>query len=161
MADGYAVVVEVAREMGATLEPVQTSPDFRRVLLRRGAGAVVVDLVRERVTQRLPEKLVISGIRVDPPEEILANKLCTLLSRSEVRDLVDTRALELAGYRIEEALAAAALKDSGLTSAQLAWVLNQIELGDDLVPPGGVSTEELRSYLAALIARLTHLAFPV
>jgi hypothetical protein len=161
MVDGYAVVVEVAREMGATLEPVQTSPDFRRVLLRRGAEAVIVDLVRERVTQRMPEKLVISGIRVDPPEEILANKLCTLLSRSEVRDLVDTRALELAGYRIEEALAAAALKDSGLTPAQLAWVLNQIELGDDLVPPGGVSTEELRSYLADLIARLTQLAFPV
>jgi hypothetical protein len=43
----------------------------------------------------------------------------------------------------------------------LAWVLNQIELGDDLVSPGGVSTEELRSYLADLIARLTHLAFPV
>jgi hypothetical protein len=49
MADGYAVIVEVAREMGATLEPVQTSPDFRRVLLRRGAEAVIVDLVRERV----------------------------------------------------------------------------------------------------------------
>jgi nucleotidyltransferase AbiEii toxin of type IV toxin-antitoxin system len=161
MADGYAVVVEVAREMGATLEPVQTSPDFRRVLLRRGAEAVVVDLVRERVTQRVPQKLVIGGLRLDPPEEILANKLCTLLSRSEVRDLVDTRALELAGYRIEDALAAAALKDSGLTPAQLAWVLNQIELGDDLVPPGGVSTDELRSYLADLVARLTRLAFPV
>jgi hypothetical protein len=57
-----------------------------------GAEAVVVDLVSERVTQRLPENLVISGICVDPPEEILANKLCTLLLRSEVRDLVDTRA---------------------------------------------------------------------
>jgi hypothetical protein len=99
-------------------EPVQTSPDFPRVLIRRGAEAVVVDLVRERVTQRMPEKLVISGIRVDhPPEEILTNKLCTLLSPSEVRDLVDTRALEPAGYRIEEALAAAALKDTGLTPA--------------------------------------------
>jgi hypothetical protein len=91
MAEGCAVVYEVAREMGATLEPVQTSLDFRRVLLRRGAEAVVVDLVRERVTQRLPEKLVISGIRVDPPEEILANKLCTLLSRSEVRDWILVR----------------------------------------------------------------------
>jgi len=100
------------------------------------------------------------GIRVDPPQEILANKLCLLLSRSEVRDLVDVRALELAGYRLEEALNAAALKDRGLTPAQLAWVLSQIELGDDLVPPGEVSLEELRRYLAELIARLTHQAFP-
>ncbi len=97
---------------------------------------------------------------VGPPEEILANRLCALLTRSEIRDLVDTRALELAGYKVEDALSAAALKDSGLTPAQLGWVLNQIDLGDDLILPGGVSTEELRSYLAGLIARLTHLAFP-
>jgi len=37
---------------------------------------------------------------------------------------------------------------------------DQIELGDDLVPPGDVSTEELRLYLADLIARLAHIAFP-
>ena len=61
---------------------------------------------------------------------------------------------------MEDALAAAALKDTGLTPAQLGWVLSQIELGDDLVPPGGVSTEELRHYLADLIVRLARLAFP-
>ncbi|HMB26872.1 MAG TPA: nucleotidyl transferase AbiEii/AbiGii toxin family protein [Blastocatellia bacterium] len=75
---------------------------------------------------------VISGIRVDPPEEILANKLCTLLERAEIRDLVDVRALEMAGCRVEDALPFAALKDTGLTPAQLGWVLNQIGLGDDL-----------------------------
>jgi len=97
---------------------------------------------------------------VDPPEEILANKLCTLLERAEIRDLVDVRALEMAGCRVEDALPFAALKDTGLTPAQLGWVLNQIELGDDLIPPGNVSTEELRLYLADLIARLAHMAFP-
>lgn len=120
----------------------------------------MIDLVRERVMQMRPEKPMLNGIRVDPPEEILANKLCTLLERAEVRDLVDVRALETAGYRMEDALPAATLKDTGLTPAQLGWVLNQIELGDDLVPPGGVSAEELRSYLADLITRLARLAFP-
>lgn len=48
----------------------------------------------------------------------------------------------------------------GAAPAQLSWVLNQIELGDDLVPPGNVSTEDLRRYLADLIARLAHMAFP-
>ncbi len=157
---GSGAVKETARELGATVEPIQTSPDFRRLLVRRGIEAVVVDLVRERVAQIQTRKPIMNGIRVDAAEEILANKLCALLARSEIRDLVDVRALELTGYRMEDALPAAALKDTGLTPAQLSWVLNQIELGDDLTPPGGVSVEELRGYLADLIARLTRLAFP-
>lgn len=160
MTDGMSAVAEVARELGATLEALQTSPDFRRVLLRRGAEAIVIDLVREYAVQAVPEKPVVNGIRVDPPQEILANKLCTLLSRSEIRDLVDVRALEMAGYRMEDALGAASAKDRGLTPAQLSWVLSQIELGGDLVPPGRVSAEELRRYLSELIARLARRAFP-
>ena len=97
---------------------------------------------------------------MDPPEEILANKLCTLLSRSEVRDLIDLRALEAAGFQVEDALPFAALKDTGLTPAQLSWVLNQIELGDQLNLPGNVSAVELRQYLEDLIERLTRLTFP-
>lgn len=160
MADGMSAVAEVAREFNGTLEAIQTSPDFRRVLLRRGTEAIVVDLVREYVTQAVPEKPVVNGIRVDPPQEILANKLCALLSRSEIRDLVDARALELAGYRMEDALQQAAAKDRGLTPAQLGWVLSQIEIGDDLIPPGGVSPEELRRYLTDLVGRLARQAFP-
>jgi len=158
--EGVSVVGDVARELGASIEATQTSPDFRRFLLRRGTDSVVIDLVRERVPQIAPEKLLINGIRVDPPEEILANKLCTLLSRSELRDLVDVRALENAGYRVEDALAGAALKDRGLTPAQLSWVLDQIRLGDDAVPPGGVSVDELRRYLGELTWRLARVAFP-
>src|SRR5215475_10794831 len=158
--EGMAAVAEVARELGGALEALQTAPTFRRVLLRRGAEAIVIDLVREYVAQVEPDKPLINGIRVDPPQEILANKLCALLSRSEIRDLVDVRALELAGYRLEDALNAAATKDSGLTPAQLGWVLSQIELGNDLIPPGEVSVEELRLYLDELIDRLTHQAFP-
>lgn len=48
---------------------------------------------------------------------------------------------------MEDALTAAAEKDRGLTPAQLGWVLSQIELGEDLIPPGGVLTRELRRYL--------------
>lgn len=158
--DGQAIVVQVARQLNASLESIQTAPDFRRLLLRRGNEAVVIDLVRDYVHQSSPEKLVINGILVDTPQEILSNKLCALLSRSEIRDLVDVRTLEHAGYSVENFLPAAALKDSGLTPAQLAWVLNQIELGDDIIPPGGVSVTELRSYLVELIDRLTRNAFP-
>jgi predicted nucleotidyltransferase component of viral defense system len=158
--DGASATSEVARELGGTLEALQTSPDFRRLLLRRGAESIVIDLVHKYVAQAITEKPVINGIRIDPPQEILANKLCAMLSRSEIRDLVDVRALELTGYRMEDALDAAAAKDKGLTPAQLGWVLSQIKFGDDLIPPGGVSLKELRLYLSELIARLARQAFP-
>jgi hypothetical protein len=80
-------------------------------------------------------------VAVDPPDEILANKLCTLLSRAEIRDLVDVRALERAGYAVETSLDDAARKDAGLTPGQLAWVLSEIEIGEDAEPPG-VSARE-------------------
>lgn len=160
MKEGSSAVAEAAREMGATLESIQTSPDFRRYILTLESEAIVIDLIRERVAQIIADKPVIGIIAIDPPEEILANKLCALLGRAEIRDLVDVRALEIAGYTIESALPAAASKDAGLTPGQLSWVLSQITLGDDLVPPGGISVEELRNYLDDLIARLSRLAFP-
>ena len=160
MEEGSVAVAEVAREIGAKLESIQTSPDFRRYILTQESEAIVIDLIRERVAQIIPDKPVIGIIRVDPPEEILANKLCALLGRAEIRDLVDVRALELLGYPIESTLPAAASKDAGLTPGQLSWVLNQITLGDDLIPPGGISVQELRKYLDDLVARLSRLAFP-
>ncbi len=158
--NGFRLAGEVAKELNASVESIQTSPDFRRLLIRRDTEAIVVDLVREYVFQISPEKPTINGIRIDSPEEILANKLCALLSRSEIRDLVDVRELEKAGFNLENALSVARQKDTGLTPAQLAWVLNQIKFGDDLIPPGNVLVIELRNYLDDLISRLNRLAFP-
>jgi aryl-alcohol dehydrogenase-like predicted oxidoreductase len=92
--------------------------------------------------------------------EILANKLCTLLSRAEPRDLVDVLALERAGHRAEDAMALATQKEAGLTPAQLAWVLSQITIPNDAPIPGGFSASEVRIFLSDLIVRLTRLAFP-
>jgi hypothetical protein len=107
-----------------------------------------------------PEKPAHGIVRVDPAEEIFANKLCTLLGRSEIRDLVDARALEGLGLSLTDALAAGQRKDGGLTPAQLAWVLSQISIGDDAALPGGVAPGELRDYLRGLIDRLARLAHP-
>lgn len=158
--NGFRIVQEVASELNATVEAIQTAPDFRRLLVKRETEAIVVDLIREYVFQILLEKKIINGIRIDAPEEILANKLCALLSRSEIRDLIDVRELEKAGYDLENALEAAAKKDSGLTPAQLVWVLNQIELGNNLALPNGISVSELREYLENLISRLARISFP-
>lgn len=158
--EGVLEVSAVARELGGAVESIQTAPDFRRLLLQRSGEAILIDLVRDRVAQFVSDKTIIDGICVDSPEEILANKLCALLSRAEIRDLVDVRALEAAGYRIEDVIQTATQKDAGLTPAQLSWVLSQIRLGADLIPPGGISRAELQQYLDDLVRRLTRLAFP-
>ncbi len=62
-----------------------------------------------------------AAVRVDPAEEIFANKLCAVLGRAEIRDLVD-RALEGLGLSLTDALATGRRKDGGLTPGELAWV---------------------------------------
>ncbi|MEQ8767725.1 MAG: nucleotidyl transferase AbiEii/AbiGii toxin family protein [Planctomycetota bacterium] len=110
--------------------------------------------------QRVVDKPLHGMVRIDPPEEILANKLCTLLSRAEIRDLVDVMALDRAGFRIEDAIPFAQAKDAGLTPAQLAWVLSSVEIGEDSPLPGGISAVELRSFQHELCTRLGRLAWP-
>lgn len=120
----------------------------------------VVDLVRDPTPQLHEEKLERNGVLVDPADEILANKLGTLLSRGEVRDLVDVLALERSGLRVEDAIGPASRKDGGLTAAQLAWVLSQVRIGPDARVPGGIGAGELRVFLDTLVERLTRLAYP-
>jgi len=117
-------------------------------------------LVVERTPQLVADKPSVGSIRLDPPEEILANKLCALLGRAEIRDLVDVRALEESGLSLERALEAGQRKDGGLTPAQLAWVLSQISIGDEARVPGGGAAPDLRRYLRDLIDRLVALARP-
>jgi len=155
-----AALRQAADELGGTIEMIHSAPEFRRRLVRRGDESVVVDLVFDRTPQAVAQKSRHGAIRLDPPQEILANKLCALLARAEIRDLVDVRALEDAGFAVEAALVAAAQKDAGLTPAQLAWVLSQIEIPDDAVLPGDVAPAELQTYLSNLMSRLTRLAFP-
>jgi len=160
MDDGLRALRDSARELGASFEEVRTAPEFRRILLSRGSESVVVDLVVEHTEQVSREKPAHGVVRVDPAEEIFANKLCTLLGRSEIRDLVDVRALEGLGLSLVAALAAGQRKDGGLTPGQLAWVLSQITIGDEAVIPAGVAPAELRDYLRGLIDRLARLAHP-
>jgi hypothetical protein len=157
---GERALQEAADELSASVERLQTSPDFRRRLVRRTGESLVVDLVRERVTAGQRAKIQRGTVRLDSSEEILANKLCALLSRAELRDLVDVIALERAGLRIEEVLPDAMQKDGGLTPAQLAWVLSELRIGDDARIPGSLSAAELRTALESLIHRLTRLAAP-
>jgi predicted nucleotidyltransferase component of viral defense system len=149
-----------ATSLGAALSSLRESPSFGRYVLSRGDESVVVDLVREYVPSVFPQKRDVAGIRVDPLEEILANKLCAVLSRSEERDLVDLLFLERAGHRAEQGLAAAFAKDGGCTPAALAYLLSQIDVPDGVRLPAGVEPAELREFVRDLSGRLRRAAAP-
>jgi predicted nucleotidyltransferase component of viral defense system len=155
--DADRLVRSGAATIGATVESVRTAPDFRRYLVRRGDESVVVDFVRERVPQLYP-KLERDGLLMDSAEEILVNKLCTLLGRVEIRDLVDLYFLERAGLMPEAFIEQAARKDAGLTPATLAWVLSQFRVPEEI--PGGVPREKIEAYARDLEARFRRLGMP-
>lgn len=157
---GRFVLEDVAQELGATIEIVQQAPGFLRTLLSTADEVLVVDLVRDRSFQVTPDKPLVNGVLVDPPEEILANKLTAIVGRAEERDLIDVMLLERHGLRIEDALDVAFQKDGGCTPATLAWLLSEVKLGDSLSVDAGIRADELREWLDSLIVRLRAVALP-
>jgi hypothetical protein len=56
------------------------------------------------------------------------NKLCALLSRSEIRDLVDVEALLGSGGDLRRALEACPRQDAGFSPLTFAWCLQALSL---------------------------------
>jgi hypothetical protein len=130
---------------GLSAESLQTSPSFHRFRVSDGARVTVLDLVAEPVPPLDPPEPRGHGgatLLVDSAHEILVNKLCALLRRAELRDLVDVGALLERGGDLERAVSDAPRKDGGFSALTLAWVLENLDLegtgrvsgyaGDDL-----------------------------
>ncbi len=77
---------------------------------------------------RLPNS--IGKILVDSIEDIMANKICAALGRTETKDLIDLYFLKQAGYTIPDYFEPAQAKDGGLSADTLAYALSQFELTD-------------------------------
>jgi hypothetical protein len=60
-------------------------------------------------------------ILVETPHQLLVNKLCALLSRSELRDLIDVRVLIESGLDLTRALADCPGHDAGFSPLTFAW----------------------------------------
>jgi hypothetical protein len=158
--EGERTLRQIAGELDLALESVRREPAFRRFLLRGSIGeSLIIDLVRDDAPQRA-EKRRVGNVRVDSAEEILANKICALLSRVEIRDLVDVMALQQSGLDPIAAVDAASAKDAGVTPSQLAWVLSSFPIPENPDLPGEVSPDALRTFRDDLIRRLAAAAFP-
>lgn len=163
-----ALVVDVAatlRADGLDSQVLRTAPAFAEVRASDGREACIVDLVAEPFGPIEPPGYAViegSSIAVDTRREILASKLAALLERSEIRDLVDVKALLDAGGDLDCGLRDAPKKDAGFSPLTLAWVLR----GFDPRPAARVlgwtdaETEAVSAFREWLLERLTTAAAP-
>jgi hypothetical protein len=167
--DGFDEIVadveRVLKDAGLRVERLQTARTFARRMVSDGDASCVVDLVSDpTVVVDPPLELRVDGVPVlvDSPQEILTNKLCTLLSRSELRDLIDARWLTEHGGDLDRAVRDAQDKDGGFSAAVLAWVLQGSNL-DAMGRAAGVepeTLEDLRRWRGGLIKRLIAMSPP-
>ncbi len=153
------------RDAGIGVESLKASEGFQQLRLKDGGEVLIVDLVAEPVASIEPAIEVVQGrakIRVDTPHEILVNKLCALLGRAELRDLVDVRALLEARGDLKRALRDAPRKDGGFSPLVLAWVLRrlQIDVLARAVEAKEMDIDELGRFRDDLVVRLTEAARP-
>lgn len=142
------------------MEALRVFPEFQRVLVRRGQETCLVDLVIDRAPDVDQVVETADGIRLHSLREIAANKICALLGRNEIRDLVDLRAILQTGHRLESALRDASSKDGSVSPATLAWILDSLRIDADRRLPGAVDPAELEGFRADLVRRLRAMALP-
>jgi Nucleotidyl transferase AbiEii toxin, Type IV TA system len=112
-----------------------------------GGGALAGVHLPHRQTRDLD-----SNILVDTPRAILTEKLCALLERSELRDLIDVEALVRSGESLSSAVANAPRRDTAFSPLTLAWVLRdwqvrKIALSAGLSDADAESLEHFRQSL--------------
>jgi Nucleotidyl transferase AbiEii toxin, Type IV TA system len=131
----HRVLGEIPREVearlvtaGLVVERVQTASSFVRMVVRDGSASIELDLVADPTTPVEPASELRPGVLVDTTRELLAQKLCALLSRTELRDLEDIGALLDAGGNLTRGLSDASTKDGGFSPPTLAWGLQSFPI---------------------------------
>jgi len=152
---------DTATRLTASVASLQTAPQFHRYKLSRKGESVIVDFVREVVPQISEKKNRFEGIIVDTLEDITANKVCTVISRAEIKDYIDIYFLGRAGYPLENYIKLAQQKDAGVSQAMLAFLLSEVRLSkvpDFMIAP--ISLEDLQEYFQSLARKLAVESFP-
>lgn len=151
-------MADTATRLAASVASLQTAPQFRRYQLSRKGESVIVDFVREVVPQISEEKNRFEGIMVDTLDDITANKICTLVSRAEIKDYIDIYFLGGAGYPLENYIELAQRKDAGVSQAALAYLLSEFRLSK--VPDFMIAPISLKDLFQSLARKLAVESFP-
>jgi hypothetical protein len=131
LGDSVSDVIRRLEAAGLEATVLQTGESFSRLSVRDGAATVTIDLVADPVPlAEAPRPVTVAGVTflVDTPHQILVNKLCALLGRSEPRDLEDIKALLEAGGDLARALEDCPRQDAGFSPMTLAWAVRALPL---------------------------------
>ena len=158
----------VARSVGRTglkVAVLRTSPTFSQLDVRDESGSVVVDLVADPTPIAEPPRATELGattILVDTSHQLLVNKLCALLSRSELRDLIDVRELLQRGGDLQRSLEDCPLQDAGFSPLTFGWSMRGLRV-DRLAAALGLSRPdiaELERFRDELVERVVAASKP-
>jgi hypothetical protein len=154
---------ELLTESGLDVEVLTTGQTYMRWRVKRGSESCILDLVADPVRPvHAPQTRNIGTVSflVDPPEEILINKLVALLSRSELRDLADLKQLLEMGLDLKAGVDAAPRKDGGFSPLTLAWLLHSFPMAklgerEEFTPDQLRELDEFRKRLAESLTGFT------
>jgi hypothetical protein len=131
LGDLPARTAEALRHEGMDVASIQRALAFHRLRVAHSGEVTNVDLIADPAPPaHAPEGHPLAGatIALEPIHDVLVSKLCALLGRAEVRDLVDVRALLAAGQDLHAAVTAAPSRDGGFSAPTLAWVLQGLDI---------------------------------
>jgi hypothetical protein len=115
---------EVLQREGLAVVPLRSSATFAQLDVRLDVESTIVDLVADPTpVAEVAQPVTVDDvtIMVETPHQLLVNKLCALLSRSELRDLIDIRALMESGADLARALRDCPGQDAGFSPMTFAW----------------------------------------
>jgi predicted nucleotidyltransferase component of viral defense system len=151
---GY-LLPRLAADLGCQVGRARTTEHFRQFLLEPEVGlALQVDLVRDFGPQ-YGQHGTVEDIVVDSIENIGANKLTAILSRTEAKDFVDLYFILQAGYEFDDLLVKARAKDLGLQPFFMAGTLLQVRhlrILPSTTPP--LALTDLQTFITALADQL-------
>lgn len=152
-------------DAGLAATRLRSAAMFAQLDVRDGDESVVVDLVADPTPIAEPPRRELVGataILVETPHQLLVNKLCALLSRSEIRDLVDVRALLEHGGDLRRALVDCPLQDAGFSPLTFSWAVKNLPV-DRLARATGIAqveAESLQAFRDELVERVVTAAHP-
>lgn len=151
-------VLELLRPLGHRVEVQRRFATFVRLLVH-GPEQVIIDMVAEpaaEVAQLISIEIGEQRWRIPCKTDALADKLCALMSRAELRDLDDVQALLAVGADLDTAIERAPSRDTGFSPYVLAWVLESFPL-DKLAEGAGLSEAALATLVEARTRLHAHL----
>lgn len=134
-------------DAGMQVSVLRTSPMFSQLDVRSDQEAVVVDLVADPTPiaeQPVATPLGETTILVETLHQLFVNKLCALLSRSELRDLVDVRELLARGADLHRGLMDSPRQDAGFSPLTFGWSVRGMPV-EQLGATLGLARDEIRT----------------